>query len=84
MAIDREHVGVTGAEHVRKEFHDRAAAEHAVERLRQSGFGDDQIVLTTHGARTAEDGTFIPGGLELKVSVTEGNAEEAEKILAGA
>jgi hypothetical protein len=82
MAIGREHIDVTGADYVRREYHDREAAEHAVERLKQAGFADDQIVLTTHGARTKPDGTFVPGGLELKVTVTDGNAEEAERILA--
>ncbi len=81
MTIERDHTDVTGAERVRREFHDRAAAEHAAERLKAAGFGDDQVALTTHGARTDKDGTFVPGGLEIIVT-TDDRAEEAERILA--
>lgn len=81
MSIERDHTDVTGAERVKREFHDRARAERAAEQLKAAGFGDEQITLTTHGARTAEDGTFIPGGLEIIVT-TDDRAEEAERILA--
>jgi hypothetical protein len=66
---------------VRREFHDRAEAEHAVEELHKAGFGDDQITLTTHGGQTKDDGTFVPGGIEVVV-LADDRADDAERILA--
>ena len=78
--IERERIEATQGEKVKREFQDRKMAEHAVERLHDSGFGDDQITLTTHGGHTKDDGTFVPGGIEVVV-LADDKADEAERIL---
>ena len=80
MSIERQHIEATQGTRIVREFQDRAAAEHAVERLHKAGFSDDQISLTTHGATTKPDGTFVPGGLEVVVLADE-RGDEAERIL---
>jgi len=81
MSIERERIEATQGEKVRREFHDRGAAEAAIEKLHQAGFGDDQITMTTHGGRTTPDGAFVPGGIEVLV-LADDRADEAERILA--
>ena len=66
---------------MQREFGERSAAESAVELLRASGFGDDQISLTTHGGVTASDGTFVPGGVVVVVTASAPRAREAERII---
>ena len=78
--IEREHIEATQGERLKKEFHDRADAERAVERLHHAGFKDDQITMTTHGASTKEDGTFVRGGIEVIV-LAGGRVDDAERIL---
>ncbi len=80
MTVERQHIEATQGEKVVREFRDRSDAEGAVERLHRAGFADDQITLTTHGARTDESGTFVPGGLEVVVLAGD-RADDAEGIL---
>ncbi len=83
MTIEREHIDATHGEKVSARFKDLTEAEAAVERLKEAGFSDEQVTLTTHGGRTAPDGSFIPGGIEVVVLADE-RADDAERILAGA
>lgn len=78
--IEREHFEATQGERIRREFHERDEAERAVERLRQAGFADDQVTMTTHGAYTKPDGTFVRGGIEIVVLCGD-RTDEAERIL---
>lgn len=79
--IEREHIEATQGERLKKEFHERADAEHVVEQLHEAGFADDQITMTTHGAYTKEDGSFVRGGIEVVVLAGD-RADDAERILA--
>jgi glutamate synthase domain-containing protein 3 len=78
--IEREHIEATQGERIRREYHERADAERAVERLHQAGFADDQVTITTHGATTQPDGTFVRGGIEIVVLCGD-RADDAERIL---
>ena len=80
MAIERQHIEATQGEKVIGKFDELGDAEAAVERLQHAGFNDDQIQLTTHGGHTAEDGTFVRGGIEVAVLAGE-KADDAERIL---
>lgn len=80
MTIDRQRIEATQGEKVRVEYQKRADAEAAQDRLHAAGFNDDQITLTTHGGRTAPDGSFVPGGIEVSV-LADDRADEAEKAL---
>jgi hypothetical protein len=81
MAVHWEHLDVLQTERVRRASDDRSSAEDAVERLRAAGFRDDEVSLVTHGARTASDGTFVPGRLEVVVTAQPERAREAERII---
>jgi len=81
MAVQWEHLDLTQSERIQREYRDRGPAEDAVERLRQAGFGDDEISLTTHGGTTADDGTFVPGGVVVVVTADALRAREAERII---
>ena len=81
MSVERERIEATQGEKVRREFHERASAERAVERLHAAGFGDDQITMTTHGGHTGPDGVFVAGGIQVIV-LADDRADEAERILA--
>ena len=80
MAVERERIEATQGERVRREFHEREQAEHAVEQLHGAGFGEDQITMTTHGGQTGPDGVFVRGGIEVVVLAGD-RADEAERIL---
>lgn len=81
MSVTREHLDAVQGERVKREFQERAAAERAIERLKGAAFGDDQIMMTTHGAHTEPDGTFVRGGIDVLVNADE-RADDAERILA--
>ena len=49
------------SERIQREFAERIPADEAVERLRVAGFGAAEVNLSTHGGRTLDDGTFVPG-----------------------
>ncbi len=78
--IERQHFESTQGEHVKREFHERRDAERVIERLHDAGFADDQITMTTHGASTKPDGTFVRGGIEVVVLAGD-RADDAERIL---
>lgn len=81
MSVERQHIEATQGEKVRAKFDELSDAEAAVERLQKAGFDPDQIALTTHGGHTAEDGTFVKGGIEVAV-LADDKADDAERILA--
>ncbi|HEV8655402.1 MAG TPA: hypothetical protein VGR85_07825 [Candidatus Limnocylindria bacterium] len=81
MAVQWEHLDLTQSERIQREFRERNAAEAVVERLREAGFGEGEISLTTHGGRTADDGTFVPGGVVVVVTADALRAREAERII---
>jgi len=81
VAIQWEHVDLTQTERVRREFRERSDAEWVIERLRAAGFSDDEVSLTAHGGTTAEDGTFVPGGVLVIVNASAPRAREAERII---
>jgi hypothetical protein len=83
MTIDRQHIDATQGEKVTGTFFERDIADKAVEKLHEAGFSDDQITMTTHGGKTAEDGTFQRGRIEVSVLADE-RADDAEKILTAA
>ena len=83
MTIDRQHIDATQGEKVTGTFFERDVAEKAVGKLHDAGFNDDQITMTTLGGRTAEDGTFQRGRIEVSVLADE-RADEAERILTAA
>ena len=81
MAVEWEHLEVTQSERIQRKFAERIPAEEAVERLRVAGFGADEVSLSTHGGRTLDDGTFVPGGVVVIVTANAMRAREAEQII---
>jgi len=81
VAVEWEHLELTQSERIQREFTERIPAEEAVERLRLAGFGDDEVRLSTHGGRTLDDGTFVPGGVVVIVTANALRAREAERII---
>jgi hypothetical protein len=81
VAVQWEHLDLTQSERIQREYRDRGPAEEAVERLREAGFSDDEVTLSTHGGRTLEDGTFVPGGVVVVVTADALRAREAERII---
>jgi hypothetical protein len=81
VAVEWEHLELTQSERIQREFTERISAEEAVERLRVAGFGDDEVSLSTHGGRTLDDGTFVPGGVVVIVTANALRAREAERII---
>ena len=72
--VPSEHVAVVAM------FPDRETAESAVDALLARGFTEDQISLVARGARTDDNGKFVPGGLMVTVSAKD-REDEAERIL---
>lgn len=82
MTTERSDIEATSGQKVTREYHDRGQAEEAVERLRQAGFSEDVVSMITHGGTTDDNGTFVPGGIEVVV-LADQRADDAERLLAG-
>jgi len=81
VEVQWEHVELTQSERIQREFRELGAAEEAVDRLRNAGFGDHEISITSHGGKTSDDGTFLPGGVVVVVTADALRAREAERLI---